>query len=582
MPSASAKLEKQASTEAAEPIKQGITIIEHKIRNLEKRKSRLEMYRDQQSHGKELNCDQLAAIAKYDEVLQTLEFARELYKQFNGIANETAKQQKKQARKDALEKAQQELAKLKEILIIQDVLTNMGQDTVREDFLAGRNGAVKLTEEDLQHLDNLFTEVSPKRELEDGLPPFPEQIQKAAEHLIFLAEGKNKEVIGTTYANLRQKIQEIHTCGYFDSSSPPTVVPDSVAEVPTVVPAEEEDVEADEEEPESVPTTTFQLSKAMVPPPVINESVEQTSTVVIPPQPPVSEVISSVLSVANSSFQFLQDSELDSPDVVPPTAPPASALPIPTQTFTNQNFVPPQSYPQQQPPPQPQPVYTAMPISGQQAPYTPFTSQPPPPQPQPATFQPQAQPPAQAQPQQQQQQQPPAQVERLTDWNDASSGAVIDSSDWNAQCDAAAAAAAAAAASASDNAWQQQQQQPQQKHQQSDSWANEMHLVNNDGFMPAGGRGGGGGRGNRGSRGVLRALRGGGRNPSGGGFYRNNAGDNTGGGNYYQSNGFQNRNTTGDHKRGGAGGPRVGAGGPRSDRGSRGGANRGGRGGNRQ
>lgn len=41
MPSAStAKLEKQASTEAVEPIRQGIIIIEHKIRNLEKRKVR--------------------------------------------------------------------------------------------------------------------------------------------------------------------------------------------------------------------------------------------------------------------------------------------------------------------------------------------------------------------------------------------------------------------------------------------------------------------------------------------------------------------------------------------------------------
>lgn len=38
MPSANPKLEKQASTEAAEPIRQAITVIEHKIRNLEKRK----------------------------------------------------------------------------------------------------------------------------------------------------------------------------------------------------------------------------------------------------------------------------------------------------------------------------------------------------------------------------------------------------------------------------------------------------------------------------------------------------------------------------------------------------------------
>ena len=38
MPSANPKLEKQASTEAVDPIRQAIIVIEHKIRNLEKRK----------------------------------------------------------------------------------------------------------------------------------------------------------------------------------------------------------------------------------------------------------------------------------------------------------------------------------------------------------------------------------------------------------------------------------------------------------------------------------------------------------------------------------------------------------------
>lgn len=38
MPSANPKLEKQASTEAVDPIRQAVIVIEHKIRNLEKRK----------------------------------------------------------------------------------------------------------------------------------------------------------------------------------------------------------------------------------------------------------------------------------------------------------------------------------------------------------------------------------------------------------------------------------------------------------------------------------------------------------------------------------------------------------------
>jgi len=80
---------------------------------------KIESYREEQKNGKDLNSDQLAAVAKYEEVQQTLEFARDLCKQFNGIAVDAAKQLKKQARKDALEKSQQDLAKVKEILVVQ-------------------------------------------------------------------------------------------------------------------------------------------------------------------------------------------------------------------------------------------------------------------------------------------------------------------------------------------------------------------------------------------------------------------------------------------------------------------------------
>ena len=80
---------------------------------------KIESYREEQKNGKDLNSDQQAAVSKYDEVIQTLDFARDLCKQFNGIAVDAAKQQKKQARKEALEKAQQDIAKVKEILLIQ-------------------------------------------------------------------------------------------------------------------------------------------------------------------------------------------------------------------------------------------------------------------------------------------------------------------------------------------------------------------------------------------------------------------------------------------------------------------------------
>jgi caprin-1 len=48
----------------------------------------------------------------------------------------------------------------------------MCQESVREDFLAGRNGAALLGEEELKYLDDLYSEVSPKHGGEDGAPPF--------------------------------------------------------------------------------------------------------------------------------------------------------------------------------------------------------------------------------------------------------------------------------------------------------------------------------------------------------------------------------------------------------------------------
>lgn len=74
--------------------------------------TRLESYRALQSSGKDLNADQKTAVAKYDEVIQTLEFAKDLCKQFLSIAAVSEKEAKKQARKEAAARSQSELAKV--------------------------------------------------------------------------------------------------------------------------------------------------------------------------------------------------------------------------------------------------------------------------------------------------------------------------------------------------------------------------------------------------------------------------------------------------------------------------------------
>ncbi|KAF4524420.1 hypothetical protein B566_EDAN009336 [Ephemera danica] len=415
MPSASAKLEKQASQEAIDPLKQVLTVIEHKKRNLEKRKTKLETYREEQKNGKELKGEQLAAVTKYDEVCKTLEFAADMAKQIQGISSEHAKLLKKQQRKEQSERTANELNRIKELLIIQDVMVNMGNDVVRADFLAGKDGAVVVTQEELTSLDELYPLLIPKRE--DGTI-FAQQVALAADHVMALLEGRNKEVLGSTYAALRNLLQRISNSGYFEKNIQ-KLIPDFLtgqemlgAEEVIETPVAEAAI-VDKGIVEVSPAATAPPVAATAIPPAIQPASEQHTPAPaaggpyyagqvapqvpganpsqfppnLPPQQPIppattipvahrtqpsqphTRPITEVIGQTNSSYSFLQESqvELDTPANVDvavmlqypataagpaalppgrnPAAPAASAVPqpdfhqsIPTQTFTNQNF----------------------------------------------------------------------------------------------------------------------------------------------------------------------------------------------------------------------------------------------------
>lgn len=165
--------------------------------------AKLESYRELQNSGKDLNSDQKTAVAKYDEVIQTLDFAKDLYKQFLAIASASEKESKKLARKEALARGQSELAKIRDVLLVQDALAQLGREEVREDFLAGRNGAAALTQTDLNLLDELYPAVTPRHEAGDATA-FATQVQTAAEHLLAVVDGKPKEAFGGTYAQIKE------------------------------------------------------------------------------------------------------------------------------------------------------------------------------------------------------------------------------------------------------------------------------------------------------------------------------------------------------------------------------------------
>lgn len=69
--------------------------------------------------GKQLNEDQQQAVANYDRVLGNLEVVRELNQQFGVILAEHNKFMKKQAKREQIERQQEEISKVKDILKFQ-------------------------------------------------------------------------------------------------------------------------------------------------------------------------------------------------------------------------------------------------------------------------------------------------------------------------------------------------------------------------------------------------------------------------------------------------------------------------------
>ncbi|KFM67239.1 Caprin-1, partial [Stegodyphus mimosarum] len=219
MPSAAAKVEKVASSEANDPLKLVVNMLEKKMRNLEKRKVKLDNYKNEAANGKELNEDQKIAVSKGDEVKSVLEFAKDLIKQVNTIVQEHARQQKKLAKKEQLERQQFEIQRLTEAYMYVHILSHFQNEDVRSDFLNGTNGAVQLTSEQLSQLDQLYKLIGP------GFPnehaDLTSHFHTLAENHIFLVEGKNKEIVGTTYKALKEILQTVNECGYLTRSSEP-------------------------------------------------------------------------------------------------------------------------------------------------------------------------------------------------------------------------------------------------------------------------------------------------------------------------------------------------------------------------
>eukprot|EP00794_Sanderia_malayensis_P018152 gene18152-19963_t len=228
MPSASSKSAAMSSQvpslEGQDPLKVVVSMMEKKVRNLEKRKTRLVSYTQQVEEGKKLvEKDQQDAVKKIEFVENSLELAKEFHQIFRMMEQEYIKLQKKEQKRAKLEMKEKGFNERKktatQILEVQTLLENIDDD-VKEDFRNGTEGACKLEEEDLARLDEIYKLITPSQ-CEDT-KVMKDQVAASSIHLHNLLEEKDLPRIVALTPSLDKQLygilKKIKECGYFDKS----------------------------------------------------------------------------------------------------------------------------------------------------------------------------------------------------------------------------------------------------------------------------------------------------------------------------------------------------------------------------
>ncbi|XP_028257224.1 caprin-1a isoform X2 [Parambassis ranga] len=198
----------------SEAMKQFLGVLDKKVRNMEKKKSKLDDYQARKDKGERLNQDQLEALTKYQEITNNLEFGRELQKNFLALGQEVQKAVKKSARREQLQREEMEQRRLKTVLELQYLLDQLGDDSVRQDLKRpDTSGSPLLSDADFTSLDEFYKLVGPDRNYDVRLT---DQYEEASLHLWELLEGRDKPVVGTTYKTLKETLDKVLSSGYFD------------------------------------------------------------------------------------------------------------------------------------------------------------------------------------------------------------------------------------------------------------------------------------------------------------------------------------------------------------------------------
>ncbi|XP_075867787.1 caprin-2 isoform X2 [Nelusetta ayraudi] len=207
-------------------IEDGLICLKHKVRNLEKKKLKLEDYKKRLSKGEVLNKDQMVAVEKYEEVLHHLQFARDIHRTLDSLTQSLLRAQKKVVKREQMAKTEAERRRLSTVLQVQQVLHGLQQEHIRRDLLTGCNHAPLVPAQRLHSLTRLTTLLGGTR---DTRLTVEEQMEQAAVAYSDLLDGKDKPVVGSTFKLLKEELTSLLNCKYF--SHPPPAPSRSAKEV---------------------------------------------------------------------------------------------------------------------------------------------------------------------------------------------------------------------------------------------------------------------------------------------------------------------------------------------------------------
>uniref|UniRef100_A0A673ND31 Caprin-1-like n=1 Tax=Sinocyclocheilus rhinocerous TaxID=307959 RepID=A0A673ND31_9TELE len=368
----------------SEALKQVLGVIDKKVRNMEKKKSKLDDYQTRKNKGERLNQDQLEALSKAPEVVHNLDFARELQKSFLALNVEIQKTVKKAGRREQLKREEVERKRLKAVLEVQYLLEQLGEESVRQDLTQSSGDAPVLTESELTGLDEFYKLIGPER---DSSVRLAEQFEEASMHLWELLEGRDKAVAGTTYKALKESLDKMLLSGYFDRAQ---THQNGVCEEETGAAAAESS--ESEERPADhmflMTQTTYSSSdkeqgaESNTSSPVYSEP--HTLNAVLPPpatDPVVrKQAVQDLMAQMQGTFNFMQDSmlEFEGPPLDPAIVSaqpmkPAQMVPMVSAPKEAYSSTPPLYQPPHNSEPRPQtdstdPLQVSMPLSSEQTP----------------------------------------------------------------------------------------------------------------------------------------------------------------------------------------------------------------------